>query len=453
MASTPPPPRRIHTPPTPLHGPKFDNYEPYSPRRSSRVAAQQNKGTPSPRISSSPLKNSASTPPSTTRSGRTRASNQTFSPPSSPTSPSRRVLVISPKDSSRRGRSAKQSRSSPLPASDSDTDILPEKETHRRTSSKDTFGMLNTPSKTPSRRHKETNLNGTARLLFGDNEGTLAPTPRKLRNKSRLDPFSILEDDDVRPEPSSIEIYTDTKERVPKMDDDDSNPFLTKNAAKPSARSRAKKKSARDTQIEEATKNDEGVVYVFRGKKIFRKFDEPVAKDNAAHASDISDDNLSDMDIRRKAGPAASRPFLRSSIKPRLLFPNEEQRREREEKATEADEEALTDIEMPQPSSSLKELSTPTKVHFDAGEGGGHIATPPTTARAKRVKAIPDEQLKGELVDALAEEQVKKKKRSAFDAFPRRKVGSAASTKGTKREGSPVGADQAAKRTRSAISS
>jgi hypothetical protein len=121
--------------------------------------------------------------------------------------------------------------------------------------------MLNTPAKTP-RKRKDANLNGTARLLFGDNEGLLAPTPRKNRN-SRLDPFSMLEDDDVRAGSSNIQIYTDSKERVPCLDDDESNPFLTKTASKPGTRSKAKKrKSARDVQMEEAAKNDEGVVYV-----------------------------------------------------------------------------------------------------------------------------------------------------------------------------------------------
>jgi len=38
MERTPSPPRRLHTPPAPMYG---DAYEPFSPRRSSRVAAQR----------------------------------------------------------------------------------------------------------------------------------------------------------------------------------------------------------------------------------------------------------------------------------------------------------------------------------------------------------------------------------------------------------------------------
>ena len=40
MESTPPPPTRLRTPPTPRHGARYDNYEPYHPRRSARVEAQ-----------------------------------------------------------------------------------------------------------------------------------------------------------------------------------------------------------------------------------------------------------------------------------------------------------------------------------------------------------------------------------------------------------------------------
>src|ERR1700753_4096506 len=94
MATTPPPPSRIRTPPTPLHGPKHDNYEPYSPRRSSRVAAQQRKSIG---LTEQQQKHAQLSPPKQRRArattpinghiGAGRSSNQTFSPPSSPSSP------------------------------------------------------------------------------------------------------------------------------------------------------------------------------------------------------------------------------------------------------------------------------------------------------------------------------------------------------------------------------
>jgi hypothetical protein len=177
-----------------------------------------------------------------------------------------------------------------------------------------------------------------------------------------------------------------------------------------------------------------------RGKKVFRKFE-----DNTNQDAD-EDDNLSDMDIRHKAGTAATKPFTRSSIKPRLLFPSEGQRREREE-GHEADEEALTDIEMPKPADSV----TPTKQRFQ-------LVTPPTTVKAKRTtaKGVSDvAQLQHEIAKSpsgTASIQTKKKQRSPFDAFQRKKSTSSV-PKGTKREGSPMTEDTAPKRTRSGVSS
>jgi hypothetical protein len=145
---------------------------------------------------------------------------------------------------------------------DSDTDILPEKSAvlqHRRTSSKDTFGMLSTPAKTPSRKRKD--VNGTARLLFGDSEGLLAPTPRKNRSsvRSRMDLFGGLGDDVDAGAGSGIQIYTDSKERVPSIgEDEEANPFLSRNASKKTKATKAKRRSS----AEEAARIEEGMVYV-----------------------------------------------------------------------------------------------------------------------------------------------------------------------------------------------
>src|SRR5262249_31566330 len=86
MAATPPPRGRIHTPPTPLHGPKYDSYEPYSPRPSSRLAAQHSN-----QVLQSPQQHRTarvSTPRSSRALRTTRKPNSSISPPSSPPSPS-----------------------------------------------------------------------------------------------------------------------------------------------------------------------------------------------------------------------------------------------------------------------------------------------------------------------------------------------------------------------------
>lgn len=80
MERTPSPPRRLHTPPAPLHG---DHYEPFSPRRSSRVAAQ--RGLHHEQTSPRPRRDV--TPTASTKRSVTRVSHFALSPPSSPVSP------------------------------------------------------------------------------------------------------------------------------------------------------------------------------------------------------------------------------------------------------------------------------------------------------------------------------------------------------------------------------
>ena len=90
MERTPSPSRRLHTPPAPFHG---DNYEPYSPRRSTRVAAQRDSHLHSHRetiattATISPRTRRDVTPTaSSKRRATARINNFTLSPPSSPIS-------------------------------------------------------------------------------------------------------------------------------------------------------------------------------------------------------------------------------------------------------------------------------------------------------------------------------------------------------------------------------
>jgi hypothetical protein len=202
-----------------------------------------------------------------------------------------------------------------------------------------------------------------------------------------------------------------------------------------------------------------------RGKKILRKFED--GDDDAAAGSD---DNLSDLEIRRRAGVDAHRPFTRSSIKPRLLFPSEAQRQAREA-AEEADEEAETDIEdVPRFSPTKKrsgralepveepepESITPVKARFEP-------TTPPSTDRVKRIsakKAAIVETAMTTSASAQLEEVTSapstgsmsrpRSRPGPFDGWARAKSGSAAKSvsKGTKREGDALVGD-GAKRTRS----
>ena len=164
---------------------------------------------------------------------------------------------------------------------------------------------------------------------------------------------------------------------------------------------------------------------------MFRKYDDSPTAD---------DDNFSDVEMKRRIGAAAERPFTRSSVNPkRLLFPSENQLRERQQEADEADEEAVTDIDVPHPKASTaaetEQVSTPKKHRF-----AQLPSTPPLTTRAKRAasskKSAPNplhvpEQAKQ---PSEPEKSLTKKKPSPFDAWSRTKAGTRNVSKGVKRE-------------------
>lgn len=103
------------------------------------------------------------------------------------------------------------------------------------------------------------------------------PSPRKHK-QNHIGPhnsFSIsalAEDgDDEASSHTKIEIYTDSKERIPTMDrNGDENPFLSKNAVgkkkvievSQTSRRKVKQKSEKDLKMEEAARKDEGMIYV-----------------------------------------------------------------------------------------------------------------------------------------------------------------------------------------------
>ena len=136
--------------------------------------------------------------------------------------------------------------------------------------------MLPTPAKTPRKRDatKNATLKSTARILFPGRSATVdevMPSPRKAK-KGKLQDFSIssfAEEGDDEASAGGIPIYTDSKERMPSVGVEDDNPFLSKNAGgkkKTGGDSRSKrskaKKSRHEIEMEDAAKNDEGIIYV-----------------------------------------------------------------------------------------------------------------------------------------------------------------------------------------------
>jgi hypothetical protein len=193
---------------------------------------------------------------------------------------------------------------------------------------------------------------------------------------------------------------------------------------------------------------------------MFRPFQENTDDDSEHAASPGS--SFAQRSLRRQAGSAANRPLTRSSIKPRLLFPSDDQIRERDDPNTgdEVDEEALTDIEVPTQKVAEKVAATPKKSMKSPSSRYSHLATPPSTRRPKRTADIAFNAAGLDSVAEEAEEEVpaspvarkaaKAKNRSPFDDWPRSK-GSSSSSK--KREASeqlaPVSGSS--KRTRSGV--
>jgi len=130
-------------------------------------------------------------------------------------------------------------------------------------------GMLPTPAKTPARKHSEQNemnIKAIARNLFAPDE-ELMPTPKKKRAKKytgiSMDSFAA---EDVE---ESIQIFTDSHERIPEVDSSLENPFYGEPSA--AVHEPVKRRSKRKTvsvpgggsqTVDEAMSREDGLVYV-----------------------------------------------------------------------------------------------------------------------------------------------------------------------------------------------
>ncbi|KAL8702051.1 MAG: hypothetical protein Q9224_000200 [Gallowayella concinna] len=295
------------------------------------------------------------------------------------------------------------------------------------------INMLPTPAKTPRKQdsRKTAELQSAARVLFPTRlEKVEDAMPTKKGRRGRKNVGFFLDGSGEDESTTRIQIFTDSKDQVPELDMGEDNPFMEKpdmttshEPTKDTGRRGRRGQVKSNPQIEETFNHEEGMVYVFRGKKIFRRF-----------TPDRDQPNLSseETEIEGSASPRL-RPFTRSAVKPRLLFPTEKQRREREL----AEEEALTDIEDGHVGNNKGEkLTTPIKQSFT-------ITTPPATGHATRSATKqaalnggssplgpPEVGLEG---IASAFERRPRKKTSPFNAWQRTKAGSDEHVKGRKR--------------------
>jgi hypothetical protein len=127
--------------------------------------------------------------------------------------------------------------------------------------------MLPTPNKSPHKRDPNA-MNTTARILNfkpAPIQSTM-PTPRK-KTKSRL----TLDDEDAVHE--DVQIFTDIQDRVPTVDQTEDNPFIGARKTRARTRAQTAPSSSTDVDMDDARADDDkGILYVFRGKKIFRRF-------------------------------------------------------------------------------------------------------------------------------------------------------------------------------------
>lgn len=332
MCSTPSPPSRVHTPSTPKYG-YGDSWEPFSPRKSARISAQranQPTRTPSPRASSH---------------GRVRAtatsSFDVFSTPGAVSPQKKRQPAM---DSVRRASGSLSAKGTANAADSLRLGSSQQKSKTNATTSRATATtMLPTPSKTPQKQPDEKNrpnVGAVARNLFSATSEVMTPAKkRKSKKYTGLSLDSFTAEDVEEP----IEIFTDTRDRVPVVDSAAENPFYGSQQSSP-VKKRGKGKQVSvpgegKQDIDVAVQRDDGIVYTFRGKRIFRKFSPDDALSQA-------DDEGIDGEFNGPCTPTRPRPFTRSSVKPRLLFPRTEKKgKEVTKNATTSDEEAATDIE------------------------------------------------------------------------------------------------------------
>lgn len=280
MATTPPMHSAVHTPPTPLHGARYDSYQPYSTRKSTRYSTQRSQRaaqTPPPQSSDPKLHS----PPASTKVTTTgHQTAHTYSPPSSPHHSPRKTSSGSGK--TKKSEDSSGMKETSLSFESTSIDLFQEpniSSTLDLQSSNRGANMLPTPAKTPRKKPiSAPAIASTARVLFPvqtETVGDAIPTPRKKGRKRRNAGFSLnssMEDDDNE---DKIRIFTDSKEKIPELDPSEDNPFYDnpnhdgppKEAPRTVSDSIAKKRKLRSTvsgnkEIEEAFKREEGMVYV-----------------------------------------------------------------------------------------------------------------------------------------------------------------------------------------------
>lgn len=134
-------------------------------------------------------------------------------------------------------------------------------------------GMLPTPVKT-HRKKPITNVSAAARVLFANQpevgEDIMAlPKRKKVKkyNGFSLESFSAKDEEGGK----GIQIFTDSRDKVPELDETEDNPFITraetgavsgKKVAGTSKRRKLSGETKKKSEIEKAVGREDGMVYV-----------------------------------------------------------------------------------------------------------------------------------------------------------------------------------------------
>lgn len=279
MATTPPSTLAVNTPPTPLHGARYDSHRTKPTRKGTRSSSSRTKrAIETPSLKSIDLQH-LSEPLDPKKPNTLRPTPHTCSPPSSAhTSPrkrsSRDPFLNHSKDFGAMGNDDPS-----LGAPSLDQINNPDKNsTFQHPSLSLTADMLPTPAKTPRKKPVQPAVvQAAARVLFPSRPDTVEeamPDPRKRRNRRHVgfSLYSSMEDNGDAGSENLIEIYTDSKDKVPELDLSEDNPFYEQHAhtamvAEPHKMKGSKKRKAEhiidaSAEIEEAFNREEGMVYV-----------------------------------------------------------------------------------------------------------------------------------------------------------------------------------------------
>ena len=275
MATTPPPPDTVRVPSTPRHGAEFDSHGRRPVRRSERLASQ---GLVRGRYSSPGLESSGlEVKPRSLEDGTTRrygctGLDGTFTEPDSPRcSPQKKQRKVTHNDVvAEEGRTQRlQSRtkgqrvttSSSISSSRSLNNN--NKDETAKQATKVTAGMLPTPAKTP-RKKKVADAGRVSRSLFTtrssdtlDSEDILPKKGKKFSHFSLESFNSDLEERNNRP---ALEVYTDSRDRIPTKSKKMNNLFWNREDAMEGVEHTGV--TGRDKSAENGPDDEDGMWYV-----------------------------------------------------------------------------------------------------------------------------------------------------------------------------------------------